>query len=163
QGNGVHEFTRLCLEHRCRLPAPVERIDLLPAGIVQDCIRVFAVVDFRKRFERLEIDDARFGFLTVAREAAIQLRRERYSMDSGSIVYFAGHRRVVQIDDDDLVGVADVQPARSRINREIVPTSFSANPNFLEKSIRTFGPGEMNEARGRKSEQRGYGNAKALC
>src|SRR5207249_11142708 len=69
----------------------------------------------------------------------------------------------VQIDDDDLVGVADVQPARSRIDREIVPTSFSANPNFFEKPIRHFGPGEMNEARGRKSEQRGYGNAKALC
>src|SRR5437899_9263596 len=65
-----------------RASSPVEGVDLLPGGLVEDRVGVLSGVDLRDGLQRLEIDDADLGFPAVAGEAA---RSEEHTSELQSL------------------------------------------------------------------------------
>ena len=71
---------------------------------------------FRNRFQRFQIDHARFVFLSVGRKTALQFRHGHESVHSGRVRYFANDRVLTQDRQRQLLSRAKGRDA-ARLNR----------------------------------------------
>ena len=106
------------VEHRGRLPAPVEGIHLVVNALVEDRVRVLTGLDRADRLQRLQVHDADRGVPAVADEAASQVGRQRDAVDASGRRDLAHDGVRVDVDDDDLAGMGDVEAARAASTRD---------------------------------------------
>jgi hypothetical protein len=102
QRNRRRDGTRLRV-NRGRAPrSAVEGEDPPRFCVVADRIRVLAGRRRADRLQRLEIEDRHVVAAAVADEPAVQLRRDRNTVDTGRLGYVADHFVRVEIDDHDV-------------------------------------------------------------
>ena len=84
-----------------------------------------------KAWQCLEINDARFVFPAVAGHSALKVGRGGKTVNARSVGYLAGDFFLVEVNHDDLRGVADVKAAVRFIHGQVIPTALTANGDIL--------------------------------
>ncbi len=74
----------------------------------------------------------------VADEPFTEVRGDRDTVHAGRVGNVADDLVGLRVDYDDVRRVADIQPMRRGVDRQIVPSAFAADRNLLGKMIRTI-------------------------
>ena len=133
----------------------IERIHFLAPRLIKNPVRPLLRADLGGRGERLQIDDAHFGFAAVAGKTATQLGSQGKPMHSGRVGDVAHHRVGIQVHDDDMGAVRDVQPPSLGVDRQVIPTGVAGDRDLLEEVIARVLVGTLRRADGgERADQR---------
>src|SRR5262249_54348028 len=90
---------------------------------------------------------------SVAHEALVQFRCERYAVNSGCVRDVANHLAGVRVDNDDVRIVRNVQATRCAVHRQIVPAAVTADFNFFQNLPARWRSERADREQGRQSQR----------
>src|SRR5262249_49770848 len=111
---------------------------MLRCGVIQDGVRLFSDLYFRKRFQGFQVEDNDRVCLARGDEATTELRCHRDAVDSWGVRDRSNRFEGICVENFYLRGVGYIDAARGCVDKNVIPPCRTRQNNLLNEVVVGF-------------------------
>ncbi len=133
--DGPFDSSGFRIDDRGIFGSAVESEDAAGDRFEGDRVGILAGLDDGDGFEGFQIEDGDRVRAAIAREAAIQIGRQRDAVHALRVRYVAHNGSGIHADNNGVRAMRNVKPARGAVHGHVIPAAFATDFDFLDDVV----------------------------